>query len=176
MAVASCQARTVSVSSHPGRLDRSLQEVLRQFEAFDGASSARVEEWKQELIAIQNRQGPQRVALVHGNTDSRISQDDLVRGLRGVAPLDVSLANALQRVNGRRSWPEGLIAQDWLLYALDAPLMASDLLWLQELPDDCQAWLLVQCRPGDALDDVQADLGEQLPELWRAGCCSERSG
>ena len=70
-------------------------------------------------------------------------------------------------MNGRRSWPEGLIAQDWLLYALDAPLMASDLLWLQELPDDCPAWLLVQCRPGDALDDVQADLGEQLPELWR---------
>lgn len=154
----------------PATLDAWIarcKEVLRQFEAFDGASSARLEEWKQELAAIQNRQGPQRVALVHGKTDSQIAQDDLVKGLRGVAPLDVSLANALQRVNGRRSWPEGLIAQDWLLYALDAPLMASDLLWLQELPDDCPAWLLVQCRPGDALDDVQADLGEQLPELWR---------
>ena len=147
---------------------KRCHEVLNQLESFDGETTARVETWRQQLTVILERQGPQRLALVHGTTEALIRSSDLIEGLRGTAPLEVSVANGLELADGCRRWPETLMAHDRILYVLDAPLMASDLLWLQALPNDCPAWLLVRGAVDQNLEDLQCELAQQLPERWRS--------
>lgn len=146
---------------------KRCREVLQQLEAFEGGPTARVESWSQQLASVVEREGPQRLALVHGTTDVLIRSDDLIQGLRGTAPVDVSFAHGLELADGSRRWPEALMAHDRLLYVLDAPLMASDLLWLQQLPDDCPAWLLVRHPADQDVDRLQTDLALQLPGRWQ---------
>ena len=45
--------------------------------------------------------------------------------------------------------------------------MASDLLWLQQLPEDQPAWLLVINEEQDASSEALAALRDDLPERWR---------
>ena len=147
---------------------KRCHEVLQQLESFEGEATVRVDAWRQQLKAILERQGPQRLALVHGTTKALIRSEDLIHGLRGTAPLEVSVAHGLELADGSRRWPETLIAHDRVLYVLDAPLMASDLLWLQELPDDCPAWLLVRGDVDQDLERLACELSQQLPERWRS--------
>ncbi|MGB1622094.1 MAG: DUF697 domain-containing protein [Synechococcus sp.] len=146
---------------------KRCREVLKQVEAFDGESTTRVQAWTQQLAAVIERDGPQRLALVHGTTDAVIRSEDLSQGLRGSAPVDVSFARRLALAEGSRCWPDALIAHDHLLYVLDAPLMASDLLWLQQLPEDCPAWLLVGHPALHDVEQLQDELLQQLPERWQ---------
>ncbi len=140
--------------------------VLEQFEAFEredtGAASLR----RRTLQQVVEREGPLKVALVCVNPESRPSLESLQRALAGSKPLELSLANPLVSQAGERTWPSGLGDQDLILFSLSAPLMAADLLWLQRLPCEQPAWLLVQFGLGQSADETLSELAPQLEEHW----------
>ena len=79
----------------------------------------------------------------------------------------LSLCHPLTTDDGSRSWPGGLLDQDLILFSLQAPLLASDLLWLQQVPDDQPAWLLLAAEAESASTDAVAAVRDDLPERWR---------
>ena len=105
------------------------------------------------MVALGGSQGP--------------NEADLSSSLAGPAPVTLSLCHPLTTNDGSRSWPGGLLDQDLILFSLQAPLLASDLLWLQQVPDDQPAWLLVSTDAKDASTDAVAAVRDDLPERWR---------
>ena len=49
--------------------------------------------------------------------------------------------------------------------------MASDFLWLQQLPQDQQGWLLVTLEEGQSVASVQEELEAQLAPRWQGRVC-----
>jgi uncharacterized protein (DUF697 family) len=82
-------------------------------------------------------------------------------------PLSLSLCHPLITDDGSRSWPRGLVDQDLILFILNAPLLASDLLWLQQVPENQPAWLLVVSDAQEPSTDALAALRDDLPARWR---------
>ena len=142
------------------------QEVLDQFARFEQQPSAD-QARRADLKAVVDRKGPVRVAMVSLGVPQGPNQDDLSRSLAGPVPLTLSLCHPLTTADGSRSWPRGLVDQDLILFTLKAPLLASDLLWLQQLPEDQPAWLLVINEGQDASTEALAALRDDLPERWR---------
>ena len=83
--------------------------------------------------------------------------------LHTVSSPRLSLCHPLVAADGQRSWSRGLTEQDLILFRLSTPLLAADLLWLQQLPCDQPAWLLVNASGDESVQALQAD----LPERWR---------
>ena len=142
------------------------QEVLDQFARFEQQPSAD-QARRAELKAVVDRKGPVRVAMVSLGVPQGPNQDDLSRSLAGPVPLTLSLCHPLTTDDGSRCWPRGLVDQDLILFTLKEPLLASDLLWLQQLPEDQPAWLLVINEEQDASSETLAALRDDLPERWR---------
>ena len=142
------------------------QEVLDQFARFEQQPSAD-QARRAELKAVVDRKGPVRLAMVALGASQGPNEADLSSSLAGPAPLTLSLCHPLTTDDGSRCWPRGLVDQDLILFTLKAPLLASDLLWLQQLPEDQPAWLLVMNAGQDASPDAIAALRDDLPERWR---------
>ena len=154
------QPRTVQ-----GWIER-CQVVLDQFEAFETGSGDAAAGRRRALQAVLDRNGPLRVALVCVDADSRPAMAPLQHGLSGPHPLELSLAHPLQASVGARQWPTGLGDQDLILFSLTAPLMAADLLWLQQWPEDQPGWLLVRPQPDQPAHAVSEALAVQLDDRW----------
>ena len=151
-------------------IDRCRQ-VLDQFDHFEHGPSLNSEERHASLQRVISRDGPQRlgVVCVQGTSMPEVAQ--LERAMAGNEPVILSMAHPLAVSDGQRCWPEGLRDQDVLLHVLKAPLMAADLLWLQQLPDDQPAWLLVDGLMGDEEAFVS-----QLPERWKEHLLIRKEG
>ena len=142
------------------------QEVLDQFARFEQQPSEDLAR-RAELKAVLDRSGPVRMAMVGLGASQGPNEADLSSSLAGSVPLTLSLCHPLTTDDGSRSWPGGLLDQDLILFSLQAPLLASDLLWLQQVPDDQPAWLLVSTDAKDASTDAVAAVRDDLPERWR---------
>ena len=156
-----------------GWMDR-CHAVLDQFKDFDDDAAA-AQRRTSAYEAVINRDGPLRLALVGVDPAVAPQQMILEKALAGAAPLTVSLCRPLDSTEGRRIWPSGLLEQDLILFSLRVPLLASSLLWLQELPEDQPAWLLVANseasagKTGNGSSDLTslASLQADLPSRWR---------
>lgn len=139
------------------------REVLDQYQALEGGVSDASRQREADLQAVLDRSGPQRLALV--GVPGTVIPDpcDLKSGLIGTAPLTLSVARPLEPVDGVRCWPVALCQQDVVVHVLQAPLMAADLLWLQQLPEDLPAWLLVEGLASGGTEDFLA----QLSRRWQ---------
>ena len=142
------------------------QEVLDQFLRFEQQPSADLAR-RADLKSVLDRTGPVRMALVALGAPQGPNEEDLSRSLSGTVPLTLSLCHPLITDDGSRCWPRGLVEQDLILFSLKEPLLASDLLWLQQVPDDQPAWLLVATEGQDPSSDAIAALQDDLPERWR---------
>ncbi len=142
------------------------QEVLDQFARFEQQPSADLVR-RAELKRVLDRCGPVRMAMVALGGSQGPNEADLSSSLAGPTPVTLSLCHPLTTDDGSRSWPGGLLDQDLILFSLQAPLLASDLLWLQQVPDDQPAWLLVSTDAKDASTDAVAAVRDDLPERWR---------
>lgn len=142
------------------------QEVLDQFARFEQQPSADLSR-RIELKQVLDRCGPVRMAMVALGGSQGPNEADLSSSLAGPAPVTLSLCHPLTTDDGSRCWPSGLLNQDLILFSLQAPLLASDLLWLQQVPDDQPAWLLVSTDAQDAHTDAVAGVRDDLPERWR---------
>ena len=123
--------------------------MLDQFARFEQQPSADLAR-RAELKRVFDRCGPVRLAMVALGGSLGPNEADLSSALAGPAPLTLSLCHPLTTDEGSRCWPSGLLDQDLILFSLQAPLLASDLLWLQQVPDDQPAWLLVSTNAKDA--------------------------
>ena len=141
------------------------QEVLDQFARFEQQPSADLAR-RAELKRVLDRCGPVRMAMVALGGSQGTNEADLSSSLAGPAPVTLSLCHPLTTDDGSRCWPRGLLDQDLILFSLQAPLLASDLLWLQQVPDDQPAWLLVSTN-AEASADAVAAVRDDLPERWR---------
>ncbi len=158
------QPRFTAPVSLDGWIARCL-EVLDQFARFEQQASADLAR-RAELKRVLDRCGPVRMAMVALGGFKGPNEADLSSSLSGPAPVTLSLCHPLTTDDGSRCWPSGLLDQDLILFSLQAPLLASDLLWLQQVPDDQPAWLLVS-NDADASTDAVAAVRDDLPERWR---------
>ena len=159
------QPRFTAPVSLAGWLAR-CQEVLDQFARFEQQPSADLAR-RAELKRVLDRCGPVRMAMVALGGSQGPNEADLSSSLAGPAPVTLSLCHPLTTDDGSRSWPGGLLDQDLILFSLQAPLLASDLLWLQQVPDDQPAWLLLAAEAESASTDAVAAVRDDLPERWR---------
>ena len=141
------------------------QEVLDQFARFEQQPSADLAR-RAELKLVVERSGPVRMAMVALGDHQGPNEEDLSRSLAGSVSLSLSLCHPLI-TEGSRCWPRGLVDQDLILFTLGTPLLASDLLWLQQLPDDQPAWLLVTPEGQESSPDAISALLADLPDRWR---------
>ena len=155
-------AAPVSLDGWIGR----CQEVLDQFARFEQQPSADLAR-RSDLKAVVDRTGPVRMAMVTLGSHQGADQEDLSSSLASPVPLTLSLCHPLITDDGSRSWPRGLVDQDLILFILNAPLLASDLLWLQQVPDNQPAWLLVASDAQEPSTDALAALRDDLPARWR---------
>ncbi len=158
------QPRFVAPVSLDGWIAR-CQEVLDQFARFEQQPSADLAR-RAELKRVLDRCGPVRMAMVALGGSQGPNEAGLSTSLAGPAPMTLSLCHPLTTDDGSRCWPSGLLDQDLILFSLQEPLLASDLLWLQQVPDDQPAWLLVSTDAQDASTDAVAALRDDLPERW----------
>ena len=159
------QPRLEQPTTVQGWIER-CRVVLDQFEAFEAGSVDAAASRRRALQTVLDRNGPLRVALVCVDAESRPEMAALQRGLSGPHPLELSLAHPLQASVGSRQWPAGLGDQDLILFSLTAPLMAADLLWLQQLPEDQPGWLLVRPRSDQPAMAVAEAMAVQLDDRW----------
>ena len=138
------------------------KEVLDQFETLESDGGTR----RHQLDLVIERSGPQRLALVCVDPASCPEQGTLEQALAGAAPLTLSMARPLSGEEGTRTWPKALHEQDLILFSLAAPLLAEDLLWIQQLPEDQPTWLLVQVKAGESGRHCCDSLLAQLPARW----------
>ena len=82
-------------------------------------------------------------------------------------PVELSMAHPLPTSSGERVWPAGLAQQDVILFSCSAPLMAADLLWLQQLPQDQPGWLLVTIKEDQSAAAVEQELLAQIGPRWQ---------
>ena len=138
------------------------REVLDQFETLEPDGGVR----RQQLDAVVQRSAPQRLALVCVDPSTCPQQRELEQALAGAAPLTLSVARPLASAEGARTWPTVLQEQELILFSLAAPLLAEDLLWIQQLPEDQPTWLLVRSTAGESDRHCSESLLAQLPARW----------
>ena len=62
--------------------------------------------------------------------------------------------------------PDLIHEQDFIIYSLSLPMSAADLLWIENIPNDQPAWLMVAIKEcSDWSDEIKA-LEAQLPNRW----------
>ena len=148
-----------------GWLER-CNTVLDQFESFEADVNAN-ERRRESLRAVVERSGPQRIALVTVDPSSAPDSLLLQESLSGTTSLQLSFCRPLVSTDGHRQWPDVLQNQDVILVSLSNPLMAAELLWLQQVPTSQPTWLLVHSSANESDDTTIANIATVLPERWR---------
>ncbi|MEB3200771.1 MAG: YcjF family protein [Synechococcaceae cyanobacterium] len=153
-------------ASLDGWQDR-CRSLLLQFERLEGEAQAALQlQRRSELEALLpgRAERPLDLALVGTRLPESRLQQPLAQGLRQRRGLRLCWGEPLPPAGGDWRWPAGVEACDLLLFHLPLPLLASDLRWLESLPQDQPVWLLV---PG--LEPDQAESAwEQLRSQWSA--------
>ena len=142
-------------------------EVLDQFDVFEGSSAVAPSQRRLELNQLIERDAALRLAVVCVDASSRPDLPRLQDALTMQRPVELSVAHPLPTSSGERVWPAGLAQQDVILFSCSAPLMAADLLWLQQLPEDQPGWLLVTIREDQSAAAVEQELLAQIGPRWQ---------
>ena len=161
----SSQPRFTAPTSVDGWLER-CNTVLDQFESFE-ADAVADERRRQSLQAIVERSGPHRMALVSVDPLSAPNSLELQESLSGSRSLQLSFCHPLVCADGHRQWPDVLQDHDAILFSLSNPLMADELLWLQQVPTSQPTWLLLHSSHDESDEMTIASVATVLPERWR---------
>ncbi len=147
---------------------RRCQKVLADFELLDNQNNLEGQaERVSSLNQIISRNGPQTLGLVSSQGEVVPDKKFFVSALGSSQSFDLSISDDLPLADESWIWPEDLYEKEVLLYFLPLPLTAADLLWLERIPDDQPAWVLVQSNdePVAWADQLKA-LHAQLPHRW----------
>jgi len=148
------------------------EQVLGQFEKLDPDGAPAQGQRRAELLDLRTTLERQDLALALAGCQLPASdlQPRFAEALRARRPLRLHWAEPLPSCSGNRRWPQALERADGLLFHLQLPLTAAELLWLQSLANSQSAasrqpiWLLIQAPL--PLDRVA--LLEELASQWSA--------
>ena len=154
-----------------GWLER-CQTVLLSFERLQPAGEDAAQQRRREQLErlqLHREQDHLCLALVGGAGWSDALQSAVLQHCPAPLPLRVLRSHPLPPSSDHWRWPEIFRLCDLLVYRLDLPLKASDLRWLEALPEQQPVLVLVD-RPGGDWAPWALQLQQQLPEHLR-GCC-----
>jgi len=147
---------------------KRCREVLEQFEEFqEEAETLGLK--KDRALALESaihRSETQSIALVSPSKREYVEKAIIEASLAGPKSLELFCSPPLSQDDGTWLWPSELSEKDFLLYALELPLTASDLIWLQSVPEDQPSWLLVSWTDAITWVDQLKALRAQLPDRW----------
>lgn len=158
-------------SSVDGWLER-CQSVLESFDRLDLQGDPHQQcQRRQKLELIRQRQSELHleVALVGCAGWSEVLQAQVLQHCAAPLPLRLLRSHPLPPSSENWRWPEAFRRCDLIVYRLNLPLKASDLRWLEALPQGQPVLVLVD-RPADSWQLGLRQLELQLPEHLRARC------
>jgi hypothetical protein len=143
------------------------EALIPRFSSLEGHGAGEESRRAQLAQLERDRLSPELLlALVGVERPSPVQLDrlgSLAAAVRGRHPLRLQVGVPLGSRPADWSWPAGPAAADVLLFSLAAPLRASELRWLESVPDGQPVWLLVSLEPGDDGEAARADLQRQWP-------------
>ncbi len=147
---------------------RRCKDVLDDFETLEDSNDYLKckKERVEALEAVLERSEPQRIAFVSSNGGMLPNKTKVQSALAGSHPLALSWSSSLSLKDKSWIWPKALYEQDILVYSLPLPLRAADLLWLEKVPEDQPAWVMVDWEDTTNWLDQLNGLKAQLPERW----------
>ena len=158
-------------SSVDGWLER-CQSVLESFDRLDlqgDPHQQRQRRQKLELIRQRQSEAHLEVALVGCAGWSEMLQAQVLQHCAAPLPLRLLRSHPLPPSSENWRWPEAFRRCDLIVYRLNLPLKASDLRWLEALPQGQPEYVLVD-RPADNWQLGLRQLELQLPEHLRSHC------
>ncbi len=150
-----------------GWIDR-CRLVLDQFEKLDEEGSAAERNAKRmfSLNQVLGRNSPQSLALVATSKACLPDQTIFESVIKSPQPINIGCSPLLPTLDETREWPKELYEKDLLIYGLQLPFKAVDLLWLGSVPDDQPAWVLIAWDDISTWPDQLKALQAQLPHRW----------
>lgn len=148
------------------------RSVLSSFERLQPSGhEAEQQQRREQLERLQSRQQEAHLslALVGSAGWSDALQSAVLQHCPAPLPLRVLRSHPLPPSSDHWRWPEPFRLCDLLIYRLDLPLKASDLRWLEALPEQQPVLVLVD-RPAGDWAQWSLQLEQQLPERLRH-CC-----
>ncbi len=147
---------------------RRCREVLDQFEKLEEADLSLRKRTKRvnDLERILDRSEPQSIAFVGAKGCKYPEKKKVETAFQGAHPLNLVWSSALPLKDKAWNWPNALYQQDLLVYALPLPLRAADLLWLEKVPADQNAWIMVFWPEKNSWKGELKALNAQLPTRW----------
>jgi len=132
-------------------------------EGMEGPAAQR----RERLERLRRRQGRHQLelAVVGVTLPDPSLPPALLAALRGALPLALHWGHPLPSTSPDWRWPAPFAESDQLLYCLGPGLGGADLRWLDSLPAQQPAWLLVSGAPvdGERRRTLAAELRAQLP-------------
>jgi uncharacterized protein (DUF697 family) len=135
--------------------------VLEGHEAGEQARRSQLAQLEDERLSPELH-----LALVGVERPAPVEMDrlgSLATALRGRHPLRLQVGVPLGSRPADWIWPAGPAAADVLLFSLASPLRASELRWLESVPEGQPVWLLITVDSGHDSEDARADLLRQWP-------------
>ena len=143
------------------------ESLIPRFSALEGHGAGEVARRSQLAQLERERLSPEvLLALVGVERPVPVALDhlgSLAAVLRGRHPLRLQVGVPLGSRPAAWSWPAGPAAADVLLFSLTTPLRASELRWLESVPDGLPVWLLVTLESRQDSESERADLQRQWP-------------
>tara|TARA_Y100001968_G_scaffold332593_1_gene391380 strand:+ start:732 stop:2093 length:1362 start_codon:yes stop_codon:yes gene_type:complete len=141
--------------------------VLDQFQELEEGENSFINLSKrsEQLKQIIDRTKNQTLSVVTSSGESIPSKEDFKRSLSKDDSLSIILSEPLPISDSSWVWPSYLEKNDFIIYCLNLPLSASDLIWLKKIPENQPSWIFVQT--GSSLIEENLNvLKSQLPDRW----------
>ncbi len=147
---------------------RRCHDVLENFEYLleDGEQSRSKKERINALQKIIDRTEDQNIGFLK-TKGVRLPNKEHLETVLGVEnKVKVAFPPALPVRDQNWILPDLIQEQDFIVYSLELPMSAADLLWIKNIPADQPAWLMVACKESSDWSDERKALEAQLPERW----------
>ncbi|MFM7269011.1 MAG: YcjF family protein [Cyanobium sp.] len=140
--------------------------LLPQFERF-GVAGQELQERQAELgrLGDERQRSEIQLAVTGVEGAGETLHSGLATALQGSRPIQIHLGHPLSGGSEGWRWPEGLAAADGLVFRLTPPLRASELRWLEALPEGQPVWLLLHPLEPESLPALRHELAQQWPAL-----------
>jgi len=141
--------------------------VLDQFQELEESENSFINLSKrsEQLKQIIDRTKSQTLSVITSAGETLTSKDDFQRALSRDESLSISLSEPLPISDSSWTWPSSLAEKDFIIYCLNLPLSASDLLWLKQIPQTQPSWIMIQTSSHLIEENLNA-LISQLPKRW----------
>tara|TARA_Y100001970_G_scaffold294050_1_gene446276 strand:- start:3419 stop:4744 length:1326 start_codon:yes stop_codon:yes gene_type:complete len=138
--------------------------VLKDFERMDKkiSFSTTIESKQKALDSIINRDNIQKITFVGISNKDGLS-DELINIL---PKSNYNWYKYIPSFNKGWKIPSQILESDLILYFIDKPLKAIDLIWLQRIPDDLKCWVVLNSKnSSEIIKDIKF-IQKQLPDNY----------